>query len=173
MTSSTFKPRFGCFCLLSLAQTQNEPRQPRQSTVSFPLEALNLILSSSGMPDLNSVPPSPHSLVASRRQSTVQMTTPPVTSSTSPSLNILPSNQNAVNQSQSSLPSPVLTASHPHTNAPLNEPSVGPGPLRHPRPLTTAELHHELEKEQEAVVGLCDSANQRACMLTKFDRSTV
>ncbi|KAI9799630.1 MAG: hypothetical protein M1833_003945 [Piccolia ochrophora] len=28
----------------------------------------------------------------------------------------------------------------------------GPGPMRHPRPLTAAELHLELEKEQEAVV---------------------
>jgi hypothetical protein len=29
---------------------------------------------------------------------------------------------------------------------------VGPGPLRHPRPLTAADLHLQLEKEQEAVV---------------------
>ncbi|SLM38157.1 hypothetical protein LPUS_08289 [Lasallia pustulata] len=29
---------------------------------------------------------------------------------------------------------------------------VGPGPLRHPRPLTAADLHMQLEKEQEAVV---------------------
>ncbi|KAK2741570.1 hypothetical protein FQN57_005553 [Myotisia sp. PD_48] len=28
----------------------------------------------------------------------------------------------------------------------------GPGPIRHPRPLTIAEIHLELEKEQEAVV---------------------
>ena len=28
------------------------------------------------------------------------------------------------------------------------------GPLRHPRPLTAAELHLQLEKEQEAVVSL-------------------
>ena len=28
----------------------------------------------------------------------------------------------------------------------------GPGPLRHPRPLTAADLHLQLEKEQEAVV---------------------
>ena len=31
---------------------------------------------------------------------------------------------------------------------------AGPGPIRHPRPLTAAELHLELEKEQEAVVRL-------------------
>ncbi|KAF4979235.1 hypothetical protein FZEAL_4518 [Fusarium zealandicum] len=116
-----------------------------------------------GMPDLNSVPRSPHSLAASRRQSTNQMAAPPVP--LSPSLgkdvNILPSNQNAVNQSQSpSLPSPVLTASQPPSHAPpagptlTTEPGVGPGPgpLRHPRPLTATELHLQLEKEQEAVV---------------------
>ena len=31
---------------------------------------------------------------------------------------------------------------------------AGPGPLRHPRPLTAADLHLQLEKEQEAVVSL-------------------
>lgn len=111
-----------------------------------------------GMPDLNSVPPSPHSLAASRRQSTNQMAAPPVPPS--PSLNILPSNQSAVNQSQSpSLPSPVLTASQPPSHASIVPGSAGehgvgpgPGPLRHPRPLTAAELHLQLEKEQEAVV---------------------
>ncbi|KAF4447511.1 hypothetical protein F53441_8995 [Fusarium austroafricanum] len=108
------------------------------------------------MPDLNSVPPSPHTLAASRRQSTNQMATVPAP--TSPSLNILPSNQNTVNQSHSpSLPSPVLNASQPPSHAPasvLAEPGVGPGPgpIRHPRPLTAAELHLQLEKEQEAVV---------------------
>ena len=30
----------------------------------------------------------------------------------------------------------------------------GPGPTRHPRPLTAADLHLQLEKEQEAVVCL-------------------
>ena len=37
-----------------------------------------------------------------------------------------------------------------------NEPGTGieqgPGPLRHPRPLTPAELYWQLEREQEAVV---------------------
>ena len=31
---------------------------------------------------------------------------------------------------------------------------VGPGPLRHPRPLTAADLYMQMEKEQEAVVSL-------------------
>ncbi|KAF5648367.1 hypothetical protein F52700_1059 [Fusarium sp. NRRL 52700] len=84
------------------------------------------------------------------------MATPPAP--TSPSLNILPSNQSTVNPSHSpSLPSPVLNASQPTYNATSNvlaEPGVGPGPgpIRHPRPLTAAELHLQLEKEQEAVV---------------------
>ncbi|CEI60524.1 unnamed protein product [Fusarium venenatum] len=101
-----------------------------------------------GMPDLNSVPPSPLPLAASRRQSAT-MATPP--GPVSPSLNILPSNQSTVNHSRSpSFSSPVLTASQP----PSQELGVGtgPGPIRHPRPLTAAELHLELEKEQEAVV---------------------
>ncbi|KAJ6439712.1 NIF system FeS cluster assembly, NifU [Purpureocillium lavendulum] len=124
------------------------------------------------MPDLNSVPASPHSLAASRRQSSHQM--PPPTVSQSPSLNILPSNQDVVSHgghgshshthsrhhslshAASSVPSPQLTASQPLQPqvASITEPGVGPGPgpLRHPRPLTAAELHTQLEKEQEAVV---------------------
>ncbi|KAH7157630.1 hypothetical protein B0J13DRAFT_542272 [Dactylonectria estremocensis] len=111
------------------------------------------------MPDLNSVPPSPHLLAVSRRQSTTQMAAATPPGPASPSLNILPSNQDAVNHSQaSSVPSPQLTASQPpvavSAHVLATEPGVGPGPgpLRHPRPLTAAELHLELEKEQEAVV---------------------
>lgn len=33
-------------------------------------------------------------------------------------------------------------------------PDNRPGPIRHPRPLTAAELHLELEKEQESIVQL-------------------
>ncbi|KAG6005605.1 hypothetical protein E4U43_000567 [Claviceps pusilla] len=120
------------------------------------------------MPDLNSVPPSPHSLAAmSRRESSQQMaqqmapSTPPPSSS---SINILPSNQSAVSQphhvqgpqsrsaslsqshAASSAASPQFTAAGDFSVGP------GPGPLRHPRPLTAAELHMQLEKEQEAVV---------------------
>ncbi|KAK3945687.1 hypothetical protein QBC46DRAFT_249660 [Diplogelasinospora grovesii] len=108
------------------------------------------------MPDLNSVPPSPHVLATvSRRTSSHQMPPPPVPGS--PSLHILPSNQSAVNSagpSTTSLPSPnfvPLTA----TSSMITDNSgvgPGPGPLRHPRPLTAADLHLQLEKEQEAVV---------------------
>lgn len=105
------------------------------------------------MPDLNSVPASPHSLANSRQQSSHSMPPPPIP--TPPSLNILPSNQNAVNHaSSSSLPSPHLPPSGGMGPVSGDNTGVGsgPGPLRHPRPLTAAELHLELEKEQEAVV---------------------
>lgn len=108
------------------------------------------------MPDLNSVPASPRPLAA-RRQSSKDMPPPAIPSD--PSLNILPSNQNAVNPTTSSTPtaeSPQISASQPHSavsNTRDTSAEAGPGPLRHPRPLTASELHIELEKEQEAVVG--------------------
>lgn len=126
------------------------------------------------MPDLNSVPPSPHSLAAmSRRQSSQQMAPLPHPAPSSPSsslINILPSNQSAVSHGHhsrsaslsqpvvaSSAASPQLTATRPMQPQPppsSGDSSVGPGPgpLRHPRPLTASELHMQLEKEQEAVV---------------------
>ncbi|KAF5485268.1 hypothetical protein CGCS363_v014578 [Colletotrichum siamense] len=112
------------------------------------------------MPDLNTVPASPHPANTSRRSSSnqisQQMPPPPVpASSESPSLNILPSNQNTVNNpntSNPSLPSPTMAPAA--TSPPVApEPSVsGPGPIRHPRPMTASDLHMQLEKEQEAVV---------------------
>ncbi|KUI69680.1 hypothetical protein VM1G_05172 [Cytospora mali] len=113
------------------------------------------------MPDLNSVPASPHILALSRRTSAQQMPPPPAPgpapSTSDQAINILPSNQIAVNTgapAAASLPSPHLPAATTAA-APSLEPAVttsGPGPIRHPRPLTAAELHQELEKEQEAVV---------------------
>ncbi|KAI1341075.1 hypothetical protein F5Y15DRAFT_376853 [Xylariaceae sp. FL0016] len=100
------------------------------------------------MPDLNSMP-----LSASRRASTSQ-TAP---DQTSPSLNILPSNQQAVQQaSQGILPSPSIpTTSMPPPSA-SNQDNTGvgsgPGPLRHPQPMTAAQLHTEVEQEQELLV---------------------
>ncbi|RYP69386.1 hypothetical protein DL771_006143 [Monosporascus sp. 5C6A] len=114
------------------------------------------------MPDLNSVPPSPHVLAAPRRASSNQnhQPHPPSTSESSSAINILPSNQPTFNQglSATSLPSPSL----PSATGVMAPPSVlgqdntgvgaGPGPLRHPRPLTAAELHSQLEQEQELLV---------------------
>ncbi|KAF9873339.1 hypothetical protein CkaCkLH20_09152 [Colletotrichum karsti] len=109
------------------------------------------------MPDINTVPVSPHPLSGSRRSSSHQMPPPPApASSESPSLNILPSNQNTVNNpnaSNPSLPSPTLATASVASPQPAPEPSIsGPGPVRHPRPITASDLHMQLEKEQEAVV---------------------
>jgi len=78
----------------------------------------------------------------------------------SPSLNILPSNQNTVNQASHPAspgigPAALSSANIPSTGATPGDNTgvgAGPGPLRHPRPLTAADLHLQLEKEQEAVV---------------------
>ncbi|KAI1472930.1 uncharacterized protein F4812DRAFT_410928 [Daldinia caldariorum] len=114
------------------------------------------------MPDLNSVPPSPHILAASRQASSnhnwqSQTSAPPAP--LSPSLNILPSNQQTVNRTSSiPLPSPPLagahtmSASHSIPGQDNTGVGAGPGPLRHPRPLTAAELHSQLEQEQELLV---------------------
>lgn len=113
------------------------------------------------MPDLNSVPASPRVLSLSRRTSSQQMPPPSAPASGSPptdaALNILPSNMNAVTTGAPiapSLPSPHLAATSSSSHPPADAASItsGPGPMRHPRPLTAAELHQELEKEQEAVV---------------------
>lgn len=144
--------------------------------VGFPILLLSTIASSSSsspscpvypslsaMSDLNPVPASPRPIPnsSSRHPSTSQMGPP------SPSLNILPSNQPAVEQarrfSNASLPSPRFTPSSlsSTSNQLLSQPppassdvssASGIGPVRHPRPLTAAELHNQLEKEQEAVV---------------------
>lgn len=116
-------------------------------------------------PDLNSVPPSPRALALSRRASSQQMPPPPAPgpgpgpapSTSDPALNILPSNQNAVNTgapTTASLPSPrlIATVSTAHPPADVSSLASGPGPTRHPHPLTAAELHQQVEKEQEAVV---------------------
>lgn len=122
-------------------------------------------------PDLNSVPLSPRSLasspllapalsatMSSQRASSTQTMPPPPVPATLPLLqNILPSNQSAVANNQS-LPSPgaapPTSAVSPTTVSSVDNAGVGagPGPLRHPRPLTAADLHMQLEKEQEATV---------------------
>ncbi|KAK3384597.1 hypothetical protein B0T24DRAFT_515234 [Lasiosphaeria ovina] len=83
------------------------------------------------------------------------MPPPPVPAS--PSLNILPSNQSAVNNAAGppSLPSPHFLGPSVLSPAAMGDNTgvgPGPGPIRHPRPLTAADLHLQLEKEQEAVV---------------------
>ncbi|KAL9614907.1 MAG: hypothetical protein Q9167_000649 [Letrouitia subvulpina] len=86
-------------------------------------------------PDLNSVPPSPHTARAtsdSVPNRSSELMAPPPNPSTS-----------AANVSS------VQRESATVDNAGVGS---GPGPIRHPRPLTAADLHMQLEKEQEAVV---------------------
>ncbi|KAI0973333.1 hypothetical protein F4678DRAFT_24914 [Xylaria arbuscula] len=119
------------------------------------------------MPDLNSIPPNPQGLAAARarrtsstqtsrpQQTSQRASSPPPPVSTSPSLNILPSNQQSFQEGSSSyLPSPPLPASAPPPLTGQDNTGVGagPGPIRHPRPLTAAELHSQLEQEQELIV---------------------
>lgn len=116
-------------------------------------------------PDLNSVPPSPRPLASSPRltsrttsRRTSQHMPPPALPPSSPSFNILPSNQSAVNHISSpplvspSMPTTMATGAAGPTVGDNTGVGAGPGPLRHPRPLTAADLHLQLEKEQEAVV---------------------
>jgi hypothetical protein len=113
------------------------------------------------MPDLNSVPKSSHALA---RESSEQMPPPPLP--TSPSLNILPSNQSTVNQGATGSPSPLPSPHFAPSTIPagpiladLSMSSPASGPVRHPRPYTAADIHQELEKEQEGIVCLVAPGN--------------
>lgn len=148
------------------AQTTNLSIRGQATLLSVSPVTTNLdqgpgrLASLSTMPDLNTVPASPHALAHSRRQSSQQVpvNAPTNTSAPDSSLNILPSNQDAVNHPSHSSPEPPAhtMALQPSTDGQSTAPDAsvgsGPGPLRHPRPLTASELHMELEKEQEAVV---------------------
>ena len=100
----------------------------------------------------------------------------------SPDLNILPSNQNAVSQASHPAspgigPAALSSANIPSTGATPGDNTgvgAGPGPLRHPRPLTAADLHLQLEKEQEAVVryppSLVDNNGLRSKKVNRLTR---
>ncbi|KAJ4333143.1 hypothetical protein N0V95_009497 [Ascochyta clinopodiicola] len=110
-------------------------------------------------PDLNSVPVSPRPSVTSNPSQTHTHTQ----TSTSSRQNSTPASRRA-SQIYPMSPPPLPLASpggslppaHTHAFPPLspNLPSADAGhvPIRHPRPMTAAEMHLELEKEQEAVV---------------------
>jgi hypothetical protein len=118
-------------------------------------------------PDLNSVPASPrttmtsnpsgtqpasgslsrqNSTPASRRASQIYPMNPPPLPLASPGGTIPQSAQSA---SQHGHPFPPLSPSISGQHSSVDPTGV---PMRHPRPMTAAELHLELEKEQEAVV---------------------
>ncbi|KAJ2903523.1 hypothetical protein MKZ38_009745 [Zalerion maritima] len=113
------------------------------------------------MADVNNLPqtssttqaPQPTAQASSSNRPSSSQQMPPPPKASSPSLNILPSNQSIVNNaSGSSVASPTIPVSASGQAAQAAEVREAPGPLRHPRPMTAADLHHELEKEQEAVV---------------------
>ena len=114
-------------------------------------------------PDLNSIPPSPrptitsnpsstqpasaslsrqNSTPASRRTSQIHLMNPPPLPLASPGGTIPPSAQSGSQHSHAFPPLSPGMASADTTGI----------PMRHPRPMTPAEMHLELEKEQEAVV---------------------
>lgn len=84
---------------------------------------------------------------------------PPQSPLTSPGLSILPTSHGGASNIAPAMISPTLAGSAPLATTAVvdTSPGVGggPGPLRHPRPLTAADLHQQLENEQEAVV--CES----------------
>ncbi|PGG96540.1 hypothetical protein GX51_07773 [Blastomyces parvus] len=100
-------------------------------------------------PDLNSVPPSPRPRGPSGASPAggLQPTTTNSTS-TQPS----PSASRRVSQVMGPPPVPHIPTSPGLAAGDNAGVGMGPGPIRHPRPLTVADLHLELEKEQEAVV---------------------
>ncbi|KAI8944523.1 hypothetical protein F4801DRAFT_206854 [Xylaria longipes] len=101
-------------------------------------------------------PPAPSSLPVSTVSASSSLSA--LTPSTSSSVNILPSNQPAFQEaSYAHVPSPSLPSANnmPPPLLPGQDNTgvgAGPGPLRHPRPLTAAELHSQLEQEQELIV---------------------
>lgn len=98
-------------------------------------------------PDLNSVPASPRELAetqplnqSSSRRSSRIMAPPSVPVAGSSGFT-----------GQTIVPGSTLGSAAAGDNTGVGS---GPGPMRHPRPLTAADLHLQLEKEQEAVVSL-------------------
>ncbi|KAJ9302290.1 hypothetical protein DTO271G3_1156 [Paecilomyces variotii] len=94
-------------------------------------------------PDLNSVPPSPRPPAATSASTAATNSSPPTSS-------------RRVSQVMGPPPVPfsppsAVASLHGHGDA-TNGIAIASGPLRHPRPLTAAELHLELEKEQEGMV---------------------
>lgn len=116
-------------------------------------------------PDLNTVPPSPHGRHASTSMSGVHSSEPIAPSSNPmppPSAHTFPREPSSASAlgSNSSAAHNAGVGTGPgtthHSMITQNTFLTLLGPLRHPRPLTAADLHMQLEKEQEAVVSYYD-----------------
>ncbi|OAX85205.1 hypothetical protein ACJ72_00434 [Emergomyces africanus] len=101
-------------------------------------------------PDLNSVPPSPRRPRGPSTTSSTGGLQPGTTGPTSAQPS--PSVSRRVSQVMGPPPVPHIPTSPGFTVGDNTGVGIGPGPIRHPRPITVADLHSELEKEQEAVV---------------------
>lgn len=134
-------------------------------------------------PDLNSLPPSPHSprhivSMASRRAREIMAPssasiTPPAQSPT-----ILSREQATMTSGDNTGVGigPGMHADNLHLYLyPIIQLTHNnfPGPLRHPRPLTAADLHMQLEKEQEAVVSWGRSMTGKISLIRVSCRSTA
>ena len=113
-------------------------------------------------PDLNSLPPSPYSprriaSLSSRRAGDTMAPPPAPTSPPAQSPTVLsrepPANMASGDNTGVGV-GPGMNSDTPsiHLQTKTQLTQCFPGPLRHPRPLTAADLHMQLEKEQEAVV---------------------
>lgn len=137
-----------------------------------PLSYVPLFLAGAVMaPDLNGLPPSPrvnatispqaltpsHPTTSSRRASQIHPMSPPPLPLSSPGGTIPTSQQHGTTSNATQPFPPFHRSNSSDRNVPGSFPtgSESPNvPVRHPRPLTAAELHLELEQEQEAVVRL-------------------
>lgn len=138
------------------------------------------------MPDINTAPRSPRGVLnshgpsvtpaahpgssqsASRRTST-QMLPPPL-----PQNNSLPNSPRPAQASMMDNTGVGLGPGQPEKTIcqRSSTEAIQLGPIRHPRPLTAAELHLELEKEQESIVSFVNSF-QRCCGIKYPPRSIV
>ncbi|MCJ1368178.1 hypothetical protein MMC16_007319 [Acarospora aff. strigata] len=107
-------------------------------------------------PDLNSVPASPRTIASSSRPTSTSSSRRASQLMGPPPLPLASPGGSLPQQSYLSGQPPAIQASSNMANTTASPDNagvgMGPGPLRHPRPLTAADLHLQLEKEQEAVV---------------------
>lgn len=145
-----------------LSPPQNLRSQPPHYKTDKPLSLSSLLPqihpSETMAPDLNSVPASPRNVSASQAGTRSQQPSLPSSRRAS---QIYPMNPPPL--PLASLGGAIPTAALPNSGH-LPFPPLSPGsmsaesntgvPIRHPRPMTPAEMHLELEKEQEAIVCL-------------------
>ena len=113
-------------------------------------------------PDINSLPPSPYSprriTFTSSRRAGDTMAPPPAPGSPPAQSPTILSREPFTNMTSGDNtgvgigPGMRAQTLHIHLQSILQLTQGNLGPLRHPRPLTAADLHMQLEKEQEAVV---------------------